>query len=642
MLAQIRTVFAHSWIARISAAVLAVAFGGWGIQGALTGGGPGAQDVATVRGGGAVSVPDFDTQFQRALAQEAQSLAQNGGMAQGGSGSADPSALPPPIRHQVGQEVLRRLVTEQVLVAHARTIGLSVPDDIVRSSIFAIPAFKGPDGQFDHARFAQVLQDDHLTEPQVVLMVRTEILNAGLIEPVRAPVVMPPVLVRTLFDWGAETRTVDLVDVAVAAMPAPPAPDEATLRRFFTNHPALFTVPESRKIRTVVLSPDTVGQGITVSEADIRAAYDAQEGRLFKPARRTVEVVTLPDARRAGAIVAFWQGGGGWPQVEAMAEKAGGTAVALTDAAEREFPSKALGQAVFATAPGTVAGPVREELGGFGAFRVIDAKPASGDFASVRDQLRSEIAAQRASSLLPDRVDQLQDAIAGGGLDKIPMGLGASAAEGTLDAKGMTPEGEPAPLPASGALRDALVARAFSQAKGAPAQLVQAPQNAGWYAVEVEAVTPSRRKSVEEARANVLRAWTADAQRHAADERATAIYTQAKQTRTLDAAGLPVLHPAPFRRGGGAPGVPASLPPVAFSLKPGDATMVASDDGYAVAVLTAITHPDPSTQQAAYDRLTAEANQALGNDLEIAYAAHLTEISKPQINTDAFNCVVGQ
>ena len=280
MLAQIRAVFAHSWIARISAVVLAISFGAWGIGGALTGGGPGAQDVATVRGGGAVSLTDFETQFDRALEQEAQS------MAQGGGGSADPSALPPPLRHEVGQEVLRRLVTEQVLVGHAREIGLSVPDDIVRASIFAIPAFKGPDGQFDHARFDQVLQANHLTEAQVLTMVRNEVLDQGLIDPVRAPVVVPPVLVRTLYDYAAETRTLDLVDVPLASMPAPAAPDDATLQRFFRNHPALFTVPEYRKIRVVVLSPDTVGRGVSVSEADIRAAVAAAEPRLFKPARR--------------------------------------------------------------------------------------------------------------------------------------------------------------------------------------------------------------------------------------------------------------------------------------------------------------------------------------------------------------------
>ena len=326
-----------------------------------------------------------------------------------------------------------------------------------------------------------------------------------------------------------------------------------------------------------------------------------------------------------------------------MADKAGGTALALTDAAQREFPSPALGQAVFAATPGAVVGPQREELGGFAAFRVIDAKPSSGDFASVHDQLRSEIAAQRAAALIPDRVDQLQDAIAGGGLDKIPANLGADAAEGTLDAAGNTSEGEPAPLPASGLLRDALVARAFTQSQGKPAQLVQAPQNSGWYAVEVEGVTPSRRRRFDEARADVLRTWTDDARRHAANEAATTIYTQAKQTRTLTAAaGLAVQHPAPFHRGGAAPGVPAALVPVAFTMKPGDATMAASPDGYAVAVLTAVSHPDPATQQAAYDRLTAEASQALGNDLEIAYAAHLTEAARPQINTDAMNRVIGQ
>ena len=637
MLGRIRAIFAHSWIARISAAVLAVAFGAWGIQGALTGGGVGAQDVATVGAGGAVSVADFDGEFRRALEGEAQSLAQKG------SGSADPSAVPPPLRREVGEAVLKRLVNEQVLVAHAHAIGLSVPDAIVRDSIFAIPAFKGPDGQFDRARFDQVLQANHMTEPQVLGLVRNEILTQAAIDPVRDPAAVPPVITRTLFDYAAETRALAIVDVPSASVPAPAAPDDATLRRFYTNHPGSFTVPAFRHIRVVVLSPDTVGRDIHVSEADIRSAYAAARFQLFKPARRTVEVATLPDEARAASVARFWQGGADWKQVEAMAQGDGGTATELTDAAEREFPSPSLGTAVFAAEIGKIAGPAKEELGGFATFRVVDIKPASGDYGSEHDTLRDALATQRAAALIPDRVDRLQDAIAGGGLDKIPADLGAVAAAGTLDEHGTTPEGEPAPLPATGALRNAIIARAFSQAAGAPAQLVQGPKNSGWYALAVDTVTPPRRRTFDEARADVLRDWTAAAQAHAANERATAIYTAAVASHSLDAAGLPVQHPPAFRRGGSTPaGVPSGLVPVAFTMKEGAVTMAASPDGYAVAVLTAINHPQPASEQAGFDRLGAEAREALGNDAALAYTAALTERARPQVNAAAVERVIGE
>lgn len=632
MLAQIRRIFAHSWIARIMAAVLAVAFGAWGIQGALTGSGPGAGDVATVRGG-AVSADAFDNAYRRALDDAAQSMA-------GNNGPADPSSLPPQIRREVAQQVLRRLVTEQVLVAHARTIGLSVPDAMLREAVFAIPAFRGSDGTFDRQRFDQLLQANHLTETRLLALVRDEMLTQGLIDPVRAGVVMPAPIVRTLFDYAAEQRSVAYVQVRTADMPAPPPPDEAVLRRFQDNHPKLFTVPEYRTIRVVVLSPETVSRDIHVSEEDIKAEYAREEPRLHKPARRSVEVATVSSEAQARALLSFWQNGGNWAQVQALAEKDGGTAVALSDASEGEFPSKALGAAVFAAADGGYAGPVKEELGGFAVLRVTGATAASGDYASMHDQLRDKIAEGRASSTIADRVDRLQDAIAGGGLDRIPADLGAAAAEGTLDAQGMTKDATPAPLPGTDAMRQAIANRAFAELKGAPPELVQGP-GGGWFAVEVTAIEPAHRKSFAEARADVLRAWTEDAQRHAANESATRIYTAARSTHTLDGAGLPVQHPAPFGRNGGGADVPPALVRVAFGLKQGDAAMVGTTDGFAVGVLESVVHPTPASEQTGYDRLSEQATAALGNDLEIAYAAHLTDGATPRINEDAVRRVVG-
>ncbi|MDT8872482.1 hypothetical protein RAA17_18360 [Komagataeibacter rhaeticus] len=94
----------------------------------------------------------------------------------------------------------------------------------------------------------------------------------------------------------------------------------------------------------------------------------------------------------------------------------------------------------------------------------------------MKQALHDQIAHTRAQALLADRVQKLQDAIAGGGLDSIPADLGAVAVSGDLDASGNTHEGTPAPIPGSDAVRQAVIARVFSQAKGQP----RAGAGAGW------------------------------------------------------------------------------------------------------------------------------------------------------------------
>ncbi len=636
MLGQIRTIFANSWVARIAAVLLAVAFGAWGIQGALTGGGAGADDVATVAGQSVTAV-DFDSAYQRALDQEAQQMAR----AQGGA--PDPNALPPEMKKEIGAEVIRELVQQRAIVAQAAKLGLRVPDDVLRQTVFAMPVFQN-NGQFDRQRFDQVLQASRLTEKRVLDLERDELMARGLIEPVRASAVAPSVLVKSLFDFIAETRTIDLVNVPFAAVPPPPEPDPAVLHRFYVNHPNAFQAPEYRHVRAVVLSPETIAPDVTVPEAEIRTAYAAQEQRLFKPARRSVQVVTVPTQPKANGIAALWRGGAQWASVKALAESDGGTAVSLADAAERELPSPALGHAVFTADEGAITDPVQDGAG-WVVLRVIGSKAASGDYDSERATLREQIAERHAASAIQDKVDKLQDAVAGGGLDKIPTDTGAVAAEGTLDAQGMTQAGDPAPLPGSPALRTALIAHAFAIAKGTPATLQSGP-GGSYYAVEVQAVTPPRKLGFDAALPSVVKQWHDEAVRHAAEVRAAAIYADAQAAHALGPAaakaGLAVSSAGPFSRARPPAGVPAPLARVVFGLRTGTATMVQTGDGYVVALVTGIAHPPVASESRQFDQLQAQVRGSVANDIEASYAAWVVRETKPKLNEGVVTRVLGQ
>ena len=637
MLSRIRRIFAHSWVARIMAVLLVAAFGAWGIQGALTGGGGGPDDVATV-GGQSVTTADLEGAYQRALDQAAAQMARSQG------GAPDPSALPPPLRREIGGQVLRQLVVQKATAVRAHSLGLVVPDATVRDEILSIPAFKGTDGQFDRQRYEQVLAASHMTQPRLVGLVRDDLLFRGLLEPVRSAAVVPAATVGMFFDYIAQTRTIEMATVPFASIPVPPAPADDVLRRFYANHRAQFQSPEYRKIKAVVLSPSTMARDVAVPEADIKALYAQEEPRLYKPSRRSVQVVTVATKAMAEGVADLWRGGAQWASVEALAQADGGTAVSLANAGEREFPSPSLGHAVFAADEGAITDPFSDGAG-WVVLRVIGSEAASGDYASERDRLREQLAEKRAAAVIQDKVDRLQDAIAGGGLDRIPADLGALPAEGTLDAQGRTPAGEPAPLPGSDALKAALVAHAFEAKTGAAPSLIQGPDGS-YYAVAVESVTPSRKLSFDEARPLVLKAWQDEAVRHAAETKAAGVFAAARAAHALGpaatAAGLTVSRPPPFRRGGTPGAVPAQVAQIAFGLKPGEATMVRVGDAYDVAVLTGVQQPSASADAGQLEQLGRALRGQVASDLEQSYSnALLTEI-KPKLNDAAAQRVIGQ
>lgn len=636
MLSRMRTVFAQSWLARGLALVLALSFGAWGIQGALLGGGVGAENVARVDGR-PITAQAFDRAYRGELARAAERLG-----AQQGT-PVDPATIPPPMRRGIAQATLAQLVDDAAVVAQGRHLGLSVPDEAIRQAVFGIPQFKGPDGKFDRARFDAVLSQNNLTEARLLDLVRDQLMTEAVLSPIQAAATVPAPMFHLLYDYGAEQRRVQLVEVPFAVMPAPPAPDAATLHRFYLNHPKAFAVPELRRIRVVLLSRQTVARDVQVPDAQVTAAFDAQRARLIKPERRSIRVAVLTDRAKAAAIATFWKGGAGWPSVQAMAAKDGGSTVSLDHSAQIEIPSATLGKAVFAAAPGTVSGPVEGDQG-WNVFEVTDVQAPSGDVASAREQVREQLAEQRAATTIQDRVDRLQDAIAGGGLDRIPAGLGAVAAEGTLDAQGDTAAGEPAPLPGTEAIRRAIVARAFAQKPGAAAQLEPGPEGS-YFALEVLGVTPASERDEAAARADVARLWRQDAIRREADERATAIYVAARAARALgpaaSQAGLAVMNPAPFRRLG-AGSVPPSLTTVAFGLAIGDAAMVETATGFDVAVLVAVLHPPPGAGDPGAARLREELQRSLADDLETGYARDLTRRAAPRIDAATVDRIIGQ
>ncbi len=635
MLARFRN-HLNSWFVRALFLLLVLAFAVWGVGDVvrLIGGDPAVATVA----GQKLDAPTVANAFQSQLQATERQM---------GADATPTTAM----RREVALKTIEILITQAAMNAKAKALGIVVPDAALRQAVFAIPAFQGPAGSFDRRQFEMVLQKNGLDEGRFLDMLRGDMREQEILGALRAGVTPPETLLRAVLIYQDQTRAADAVELPFNAAAPPPAPTEAQLKRYYENHPGDFSTPEYRRIKAVVLSADTILKSITVPEDEIRQAFEQRKAEFSKPETRAIEVVVARTEEAASKLAITWRAGADWTEMTKAAEQAGESTLSLDAATPSQIPVPELAKAIFAAEPGVITGPLKTDLAWYVA-RVVKVNPPSSEgFDAVKDRLRDELARQQANEQLDKYATKLEDAIAGsGGLDQIPGDLGAVGIAGTLDAEGMTPDGKPAPLPGPEALNKALLAAAFQMKKGEPPRLAQTrdeaapgspPQPPAYYAVSVEDVIAPTLKPFEQVKPDVTRAWIEAAQRHAQEVTAATLLAAVEGGQSLaDAAlkaGVRMRRMPPVKRFAGAEGVPAALLAPLFALKPGEPTMIETNDSFVVAVPAEIHDPDPKTDTAEYEKIRASMQKRLGDDIEEIYVAAVRSAAHPEVNQALLN-----
>ena len=632
MLAAFRKIV-NTWPARILLLILVASFASWGVadvvRNVVSGG---SSAVATV-GGHDITQQQFMAEYQTNLRRTAERM-------------PDPSQLPQALRVQVAQQTLQKLVTQQALSGEIARMRLAVPDDAVRQAVFAMPDFQGPDGKFDRRVLLQTLSSNNMIEARFLDLVRQDIAQNQLLQTVGAAAGPSDQLTSLVYGYFNEHRTADILLLPFSGRPVPPAPPEPVLRRFYDNNPSRYTAPEYRHIKAVILSPDSIGRGLDVPEADLRAWFIQHKADYVSAEKRSVQVITTGSSTIAAALAKQWRAGAGWDAMQVAARAAGATAVPLDDATQDQVPSPELARAAFAAAPDTVVGPISEPLGTY-VLRVSAVTPAKNpSFESLRDAVHAKVAAERALDLIDARAQKMQDLFAGGAkIDEVPADLGATGAAGTLDAQGNTPDGTPAPIPAAPEARQAIIDAAFKTNVGDAIQPTEGPAHT-WFAVAVDTVTKPARKPYDQVRAQVLADWRAEQVRHGQEAEAARILTLVKGGQSLVNAawgsGLQVTHTAPLPRGKPQPGVPAELSQALFTLHPNEATMVQTNAGFAVAQLTGVIPPELHGDTAGLTQTREGLARALHDDYVQMYATAVRDEARPTVRSSVVQSLIQQ
>jgi peptidyl-prolyl cis-trans isomerase D len=302
-----------------------------------------------------------------------------------------------------------------------------------------------------------------------------------------------------------EQRTIEYVlfDRAQAGEVAAPAAD--VLAQYFEPRKAQFRAPEYRKVVIVALLPAERARWMEISDEDLKRAYEERKVRLATPERRQIQQIVFPkadDARAAAERIAKGE------TFEAIAKERGlaDKDIDLGNVTRAAMLDRVVADAAFALKEGEVSAPVQGRFGTV-LLRVTKIEPEKvPTFEEATEQLRTDLANERAKSDVTAIYDKVEDERSlGKPLAETAEKLKLEARTVEIDRFGHDPKNQPvANLPQ----QQRLIAGAFAADVGTDNDPLQVDGGYVWY--EVSGITPERDRTLDEVKDQVEARWRED------------------------------------------------------------------------------------------------------------------------------------
>jgi peptidyl-prolyl cis-trans isomerase D len=438
-------------------------------------------------------------------------------------------------------------------------------------------------------------------------------------------------MVSALQAWIGETRGFTLLRLTEADLPTPlPDPTDADLRAFYDANPALFTAPEARRITYAALLPEMLSQTIQLDEAALRAAYDERIAEFVQPERRLVERLVFPTDAEAAAAKARLDAG---ETFEALVEERSLTLADIDLGEQSREDLGAAGDTVFALTEPGVVGPLPSDLGPalYRMNGILVAQTTA--FEDAREALAAEQMADAARRAIADRIEDLDDLLAGGAtLEDLAREAGLEL--GTLDYA----PGVDAPIAGYEAFRTA----AAAVQEGDFPELIEL-EDGGLVALRLDDIIPPALKPFDSVAEDVATGWRADALARALSARAIEVKAAVEGGSSPGSFGIAEVTLS-MARNGFVEGAPDTLLPAIFEMTPGERRVIEGPDFAGLVQLDSIQPAPADTPDALATKagLASQLQQALAQDAFEMFSTALIAEAGITINDAAIAAVHAQ
>jgi peptidyl-prolyl cis-trans isomerase D len=537
------------------------------------------------------------------------------------------------------RQILAQLTAEIALDERARALRLSLSDAEIARRITAQPSFQTPTGGFDAIRFQQAIRQAGYTEQRFVAEQRRNSVRTQLSGTIMGGPLVPQAAIEAMDRYQNEQRSAEYVLFDHAQAGDVPAPTPEALAQYFDQRKILFRAPEYRKVQVLTLIPSDQANWIEVSDDDIKAAYEGHRDSFGTPERRQLQQMVFPSVEAAQADAERIAKGAGFADVakeRGVADKD----IDLGTLTKSSIIDRAVADAAFALKEGETSAPVQGRFG-VTLIRVVKIEPEQiRSLAEVAPQIKKTIATERARAQILSVYDKIEDVRSEGHtLAEAAATLKLASRSVEIDRSGHDPAG----LPVKD-MPDVQLATAFSTDIGVDADPLKVEDGYVWY--EVEGITPSRDRTLDEVKDRVEARWREDEIATRLKDKATQLLDKLKAGSSLAdlaaAGGLKVETITGLKRGAASPPLSAAATEKLF-VTPKDAAAGADAEqpgDQVVFRVTDIVVPKTDMNSQEVKTIAQALNRSLSEDVFSQYITRVQNEIGVTINRNAVNQVV--
>lgn len=607
---------------------LIISFAIWGIGDIFRG--FGANSVAKI-GGTEISIEQFrqyySDQLQRISRQAGRPITSDQARAIG-----------------LDRQLIGQLVAETTLDEQARKLRLGLSNEDIAQRIVTDQNFQGANGQFDRARFEQIIRQAGFTETRYVNEQRNVLLRRQIAQSISGDLRVPTSMLTAINQFQNEKRTIEYIALTAAQAGDIPAPTPEQLSKYFDERKVLFRAPEYRKVTLLSLTPADIAKPETIADEEAKAYFDKNQSSFGTPEKRELHQIAFPTAEEAAAAADKLSKGMSWTDlVKERSLKESDLDLGVVTKADIIDP--AVADAAFALKSGETSAPVK---GAFGSviLQVGKIEPGSQKtFAEVAAEIKKGIAEQRAKTELSALRDKIEDERAAGStLAETAKKLNLkSVTYDAVDRAGRGTNGGQIPnLPKT----PDVINSAFTTDVGVDTDALQLP-GGGFLWYDVTGITRSRDRPLDEVKELVEQRWRDDEAAARLQKKADDMVAKLKAGATLaDVAkeiGFTVGSTAGIQRGKPTPQTPAKLIDAVFKTPKGAASATEGDSQTQRFVFRVIDVVDPTLDEASPEakQLSSTLQNSYADDIIGEYIGKLEAEIGVKINQQALSQVVG-
>lgn len=518
------------------------------------------------------------------------------------------------VKNGFDQNILNGIAQDEAESEMLRRAGIVPAPELIDDIIKKIPdAFDRVTGKFSETQFRQLLALQGLTVKQVTEEFRDQLAQQEFGGAVADGLQTPRAFAAIQAAAGLQNRDISYFVLSASTVPQPHPPTDAQLLAFERANAAQLTRPEMRTITLVRFSAAQLAPGIKIDQAQVEKAFNDRRATLSSAETRSLVQIPLRDPRQ-GPAVAQALAKGADPATVARALHV--DPVVYQDKAQNEIADKQVAAAAFAMKPGEIRlvqgalGPAAVKLTGVTPAHTPTLQTES---AKIEADLRLK-AAQDQAYKQSEAFDQARQS----GLSVVAAAQKAGAPTttvGPFDAKGVGIDGQPLPQ-----LNDKIAKSAFAANANEDTDIADAGSN-DYFALHVDKITPPALPPLNEARAQLTRAWMVDQITTAFRAKAEGLVAQIKAGKSLDAVAasagghvqrmqnLELLKARDYMSMG------RDFLGAAFGTKVGQPFAAGAQGGAYIGKVDAVRAADPQAAAAATNQLQGRLGQDYANDL---------------------------